>query len=325
MDERNQLMGEAAQAGALQSNRVVATIVVKADQIHKNAMEQATSILLDFIRRMQLPPSQITAWARGHLENLGNSLLGEVKPNGFPADHQRMTHQYQAVFNQRLDSMLRDVEIGHVRGAGFSRAEEMEQMEEWLRASATLDLLKQTMNRAEAIRTICSRANDGLARARAERFIREHRSDSHSADNVEIPKEFWWAHGEAALDQNWSTGDFETWIDQTIHLRAYGVSFLRSDIEKMVPQNAIPSHPPPPAQSSNSFGGRPPATWWEDCLIDMCFKYYNGSLAHETQADIIRAMQDWIMDKGFNVTESTIKVRAKKLMAAIKLDNEATK
>lgn len=322
MDERNQLMGEAAQLGALRSNRVVATIAAKADDIHKDAMKQATPILLDFIQRMQLPPAQITAWARGHLENLGNSLLGEVKPNGFPADHQRLTRQYQAVFGQRLDGLLRDIEIGHVPWAGFARAEQMESKEEWIPAATALGMLKQSMPHAAAVKAICTRAHDGMVRARAERFIREHRSDSRSADSIEIPKEFWWAQGGVALEQNWSTGDFETWINQEIHLRAYSVSFLRSDLQKIIPQDTLSSPPPPPAQSSKSSGGRPPADWWEDCLIDMCFKYYRGNWSPKTQADITRVMQDWITDKGFDAAESTVKIRARKLFLAIEHDKK---
>jgi hypothetical protein len=83
-------------------------------------MTQATAILLDFIERIDRPPAEIVGWARPHLENLGNSLLGVVPPNDLPQDHQRLTHQYRAVFQQRLDGVLRDVEIGFVKGAGFA-------------------------------------------------------------------------------------------------------------------------------------------------------------------------------------------------------------
>jgi hypothetical protein len=46
-----------------------------------------------------------------HLENLNNSLLGAVKPS--PAfRHQQSDAAYQAIFMQRVDSLLRDVETG---------------------------------------------------------------------------------------------------------------------------------------------------------------------------------------------------------------------
>jgi predicted nucleotide-binding protein len=43
-------------------------------------------------------------------------------------------------------------------------------------------------------------------------------------DNVEVPTGFWYAKGEAALHQNWISGDFDTWIGHSAHWRAYGVS-----------------------------------------------------------------------------------------------------
>ncbi len=57
--------------------------------------------------------------------------------------------------------------------------------------------------------------------------------------DVAVPSEVWWARGNQALKQNWSTGDFETWIGQTVQYRAYGVKFLRSDIMSMVPSDAL--------------------------------------------------------------------------------------
>jgi predicted nucleotide-binding protein len=56
---------------------------------------------------------------------------------------------------------------------------------------------------------------------------------------LEIPKKFWWAKGEAALDQNWRSGDFGTWIEHKNHIQAFGVEFLRSDIEKLIPKSVI--------------------------------------------------------------------------------------
>ena len=79
-----------------------------------------------------------------------------------------------------------------------------------------------------AQKTICARAHSGLVRARAERFI----VDNSVTDAHEVPKNFWRAEGEPALQQNWTTGDFDKWIDHRVHLKAFGVSFLRGDIKK---------------------------------------------------------------------------------------------
>ena len=238
IDQCNEIKSQAIEAGALQSNRVIINAAKAADTLHQDAMKQATPILLDFIDRMKREPAEITGWARPHLENLGNSLLGCIPPNGFPADHQRIRQQYDTVFQQRLKGVLRDVEIGFVKGAGFVGAKKLERKEEWISAAEAVQLLMPIMKPYVAQKTICTRAHSGLIRARAERFV----VDGRAADRQEVPENFWWADGEAALIQNWSTGDFETWINHRVHLRAFGVSFLRIDVEKMVP--AAPAEEP---------------------------------------------------------------------------------
>jgi predicted nucleotide-binding protein len=59
--------------------------------------------------------------------------------------------------------------------------------------------------------------------------------DSEIANDCAVPKHFWWAEGNEALVQDWASGDFDTWIDHKQHLRAFGVSFARPDIEDMLP------------------------------------------------------------------------------------------
>ena len=113
-----------------------------------------------------------------------------------------------------------------VGGSGSSAAAPLSEKEEWISAAAAVTLLG--MKHLVSTRTICRRAHAGLIKARAERFIR----DGRSADNIDVPVEFWWAEGAAALDQNWMAGDFDTWIDHRIHLQAFGVTFWRSDIER---------------------------------------------------------------------------------------------
>ena len=101
--------------------------------------------------------------------------------------------------------------------------------DEWMTAAAAIALLRKHDHSAYS--TICKRAHGGLIGARADRYIR----DGRLVDDVEVPIGFWWAEGEAALQQNWVTGDFETWIAKRIHLQAFGVRFRRLDIEKLIP------------------------------------------------------------------------------------------
>jgi predicted nucleotide-binding protein len=123
--------------------------------------------------------------------------------------------------------------IGDVSGIGVSAHSSMAEKDEWISAASALSLLGMK-DWLLGTGTICKRAHAGLIQARAERFIH----DDKSADDVDIPIEFWWAEGNAALTQNWTTGDFDTWVGRgidRIQLQAFGVTFRRSDIERLRP------------------------------------------------------------------------------------------
>ncbi|WP_316228551.1 hypothetical protein [Bradyrhizobium sp. SZCCHNR2023] len=132
MAVRGRIVSEAAAQGALNS-RVPFTIGNAIDGIHRDAIEQAMVVVRTFMDRMQLPPKEITSWARPHLENLGNTVLSAIHPAGYPGEHQQALRQYGALFQQRLDGALRDAEIGFVGGAGFAQ----------VRQSATLAATSQ--------------------------------------------------------------------------------------------------------------------------------------------------------------------------------------
>lgn len=331
LEEANRIKADAIKVGALRSNRVIVTVAKAADVIHQHAMEQTKPILLDFMERMQRRPAEITAWARLHLENLGNAVLGGIPPNGFAADHKRIRAQYAAVFQQRLNGVLRDVEIGFVKGAGFARAEQMESKEEWISATAALTLLKPTLATYSARMAICNRAHNGLIRCRAQRLI----IDTETRDNGEIPKEFWWAEGHKALEQNWELGDFATWIDLgritgnphlsagKVQIKVFGVSFLRVDIEKMLTAGLpSPAAAQKPVASVATAGGRPAADWWDDLWVEICRQLYTGKLIPKRQSDIEGAMKDWLATRSEHPSDSTLRPRARKLWQAITREGE---
>jgi hypothetical protein len=84
-------MAEAATAGSLQSNRVIVTVAEVTDQIHNAAVKQAAPLLLDFIRRMQLPAAEVTKWVRPQLKKLGNVLLRSHSAEQSPGRSQAVT------------------------------------------------------------------------------------------------------------------------------------------------------------------------------------------------------------------------------------------
>jgi hypothetical protein len=124
LDEKNRITSDAINAGALTGNRLIVAVADEADKAHKASIDTAKTILIDFVERLQVPATEITRWARPHLENLSNSVIGVIPSNGFPNDHKHAVIQYSAIFQQRVDRALREVEIGYIRGVGFARIEE---------------------------------------------------------------------------------------------------------------------------------------------------------------------------------------------------------
>lgn len=64
---------------------------------------------------------------------------------------------------------------------------------------------------------------------------------------------------------------------------------------------------------STPKGGRPPAEFWDDLWSAIAIDLYTGALVPKSQADIERAMNDWISAKNQSCANSTVRKRARKL------------
>lgn len=64
---------------------------------------------------------------------------------------------------------------------------------------------------------------------------------------------------------------------------------------------------------STPKGGRPPAEFWDDLWSAIAIDLYTGVLVPKSQADIERAMNDWISAKNRSCANSTVRKRARKL------------
>ncbi|GAA4752479.1 hypothetical protein GCM10023264_19260 [Sphingomonas daechungensis] len=91
----------------------------------------------------------------------------------------------------------------------------------WIPTSKALAAVAADGDKREARFAITKRAHAGLLNSRARLFV----SERGEAQFALVPREFWWAEGHDALEQDWERGDFSTWINKTFELRAYGVEF----------------------------------------------------------------------------------------------------
>lgn len=189
--------------------------------------------------------------------------------------------------------------------------------DDWLTARQITEVANAiSISPFTAYETVCTRANDGLILAQAQKVM----FDDRNMGAIELPEEFWWARGQAALTQNWVTGDFETWLAQKHHIRAYGVKFRKADVLSTF---GLDAWPPTPALAKLAQKGRPPADWWDDLWVEMARRLYVGDLKPSRQADIEKAMLDWLATNGQErVSESTIRPRVRKLWQAISAEDE---
>lgn len=94
-------------------------------------------------------------------------------------------------------------------------------------------------------------------------------------------------------------------LDEVIQRR---LEIERFDFE---PVASLPMQLAPPRIPKK--GGRPPAEFWDDMWAAIAVMLYDGSLKPKSQADVARAMTDWIEGKGFSSADSSVKARARRL------------
>lgn len=123
--------------------------------------------------------------------------------------------------------------------------------------------------------SLCARAHAGLVRTKARLLI----VGNDRAENVPIPAGFWWAEGHEALEQDWSIGDFSTWIDKRIQWRAFGVHFALADILEMLPADRRPT-----AARTMSVAGNPA---WLGAKEARRFTYERGGANPIRAADVL--------------------------------------
>ncbi|WP_294122547.1 hypothetical protein [Sphingomonas sp.] len=69
-------------------------------------------------------------------------------------------------------------------------------------------------------------------------------------------------------------------------------------------------------------GGRPPAEFWDDMWAAIATALYSGALIPKSQADVQRAMSEWIDDNSYSAADSTVKGRARRLWDLIEALDE---
>ena len=112
----------------------------------------------------------------------------------------------------------------------------------WIDAATAASIVANGPEDRAGKRSLCTRAHRGLIKARARLIISSSTGRSERrARNTLVPRDLWWAGGYEALKQDWTSGDFSTWIDRKVHLQAFGVRFALDGLLDMVSHDQRPA------------------------------------------------------------------------------------
>ncbi|MDZ4054615.1 MAG: hypothetical protein U1A07_25840 [Phenylobacterium sp.] len=188
---------------------------------------------------------------------------------------------------------------------------------EWLSAAEALSLLTKAYPGGGGTYTLAKRAHVGLIRTHADLFV----AGAEQRANVELPKVFWWAEGQAALDQNWTTGDFETWLEQRTRLQAFGVKFHKQTVLGMLPHTPGTTMASAPVQIQAR--GRPRSEAWPHWVAELvAYIHEEGMPAGEGtrgQDELIAAVEDRLSGRGLEApSRTTVQETAKAVLLRLR-------
>ncbi len=199
-----------------------------------------------------------------------------------------------------------------------------EEFATWIKPAAALKMLPAS-ERSTFQESLGQRLVLGLLRAAAE-TVMLHRQEPMR--HALVPSEVW--HGWACEydDRLWAVGD--TIIP--VELPSGGVTSggnrlfdVRFDPEGLKRIGAVDQKDTAPVLAPSSgtpvrshAGGRPPKAYWEPLLIEICRQLYVGDLKPDRQADIEKAMHDWLMANDHLAGETQVRERARALFNALK-------
>lgn len=118
---------------------------------------------------------------------------------------------------------------------------------------------------------------------------------------------------------SWDENDVELWNDESGAV-ACELNYSESIYPKPIPDvdskgDSLPSE-------KLSKGGRPPIADWEAAMVEVARALYLGDLKPNTQADIEKAIAEYLSGKGKDPSESTIREHARPLWNGIKDEAE---
>jgi hypothetical protein len=135
----------------------------------------------------------------------------------------------------------------------------------------------------------------------------------------DIPPSSWTSFVADGSDL-WEAGDAKFYWGQSTVLFV-GVLLSATDLKSSLPdpiEATEETKPAPAATPARERGGRPRKDFWDELWVDICVQIYEAKLIPKRQADIEKAMLDWATKHGHDLSEATVRPRAKMLFSRLK-------
>lgn len=163
-----------------------------------------------------------------------------------------------------------------------------------------------------------------------------HKSKIHDGEFCVIPTTLWPdALRVSGDDDFWISGDFLDAPGSSTDLCLDGVSCVLTGVRFKTRQLSELTHGlsqdyiAPVNERENDVvkavatrGGRPSKPFWDQLWASVAAQLYNGDLKPTRQADIERAMHDWLALDDENAGETAVRAKAKLLWTAIQAEVE---
>ena len=194
---------------------------------------------------------------------------------------------------------------------------------EWITAKAARAFMYAQLNAAptSAAALLLDKCRLGFVAGRAVLRQQTAKGDPDSWDIEErewdVPAWFWENFtAQGSSTQDWERGVFAgqgQWPGGHVWITLTGVYFYGPSIDALRPGSGETKS----VETSGGPGnpGRPPAEFWDDLLCAIWGDIYRGDFKPKNQADVTKAMLDWASSKDHELSETSAKSRARKLMA----------
>ena len=194
--------------------------------------------------------------------------------------------------------------------------------ERWVTPKRAVEYAAMCVGAEGAQNAVWQRLQAGLIEttARYRSFFGNNTPIEEEWEGVEIARGDW-ANFVADGSDLWGAGDAKLYWGQMTMLYI-GVLLSAADLKSSLPAPTEAAteelKPAPAATPVHARGGRPRKDFWDELWVEICVQIYEARLIPKRQADIEKAMLDWAIKHGHDLSEATVRPRAKMLFNRLK-------